>query len=271
MAAMGYLDQLKDEARALQDEQTRQAKAREENAQYLAQSIHPRMQALYTYLSELTDNLNIVKPQFSVAYDISGFGVAEPYVQQRYKLTADSNKAMMQLSLTFFCESEQDVVIEADSPQAVQRQKEYFFANNVRYRCNEVIDERQNMCSATFTMAREIPVVFKFTVNAEKLDLSVHNFIDLGVQRYPLKPEQLDEDFFDRLAGYIVRDRKQFMELEISQQQLEELRANLEKEQAKQAQDLQRIARKAHIAAQRNASGKVKAVFSKAKKKLFDK
>lgn len=86
---------------------------------------------------------------------------------------------------------------------------------------------------AEFSVDNEVPVVFAFTANIEKscIDLMVSNFDRIGVIRVQLKPEQVDEELLDRLGRYIIRQRSDFLELDITEEEREKIRQQVRESQ----------------------------------------
>ncbi len=274
---MGYLDKFREEAQLLREQQEQQEKDRVYREKYLAEVIQPRMQALYACLAELTENLNLIRPDTRAGYEISGIGRVEGFRQDNYRLAADSQRAMTRLTLAFICTAPGELAIEVNTPMEVQRVKDFLFSHNLRYKSVLQRDERHNAHAGVFNLEGTIPVVFQFDVDPEALQirLTISNFSLLGKQHYNLSATQLDEAFFDKLAGYIVRDTPQFIELDISEEQLNALRESLKREQEQKDKEIERIQqdrrREEEQMAERKASsvlGKLRARAEELKNKL---
>ena len=106
---MGVLDELKKEAETVkaQAERTRNSEQAERDA--VLKELRPRVQALYTFLKEMTDHLGVVDPDIRASYDVDGLGEVSGLRQQGYRVTTPDNRNVTHFTLHFSCISDGSV------------------------------------------------------------------------------------------------------------------------------------------------------------------
>ncbi len=227
---MGYLEDLKKEAEDRQKQadaqiietQTQQTQ-REER---FRTQVKPALKRLRDYLHDLTEQLNYLKPDTPVTYDIKGYGEVKDFQQQDYRLisldnldipnkstTKHLNDTRSDFLLRCICKTPYKYRLKKHKDSEVQLQRQYFTQHNISFTCNEETDANYKLTRAIFVFEPELIVEFKFTGNfeASTINLTVRNFSDLNSQAlYTLKPEQINGPFLDEMAKYISRQPHRF-------------------------------------------------------------
>ena len=206
------IDEL-EEILAIRKREAREAKAREGrergSKEYQQAAFRSEAQAalvrLYTYLRELVDNLNAVRPDVSVSYRVEGYGEFTGLRQSEYRLLADDPSA---IALSFVCSKDQKVTFPREGRPNIQRQWDYMASHGLRFAFEEA---RRHTVGKTyqgsFRLECRVPVTLSFAVDLEALRIrfTARNLDFLGEQVYSLKPDVIGGEFFEALAQAVVR------------------------------------------------------------------
>ncbi|MCK5716761.1 MAG: hypothetical protein KAH77_04665 [Thiomargarita sp.] len=230
---MGYLDELKKESEKRQQQVDKQAtetqtqqKQREERFRI---QVKPALKRLRDYLLDLTEQLNYLKPETPVCYDIEGYGNIEDFQQENYRLVSLDNLDLVKRSLSSsqnetidtrndflvrcVCQTPSKYRIKKHQESEVKLQREYFTTHNISFTCNEETDDDYQFLRAVFFFQPKIVVDFKFTAHFESssIKLTLNNFSAFGENIvYTLKPDKINVSFLDELAKYITRQPHRF-------------------------------------------------------------
>lgn len=233
---MGYLDQLKKQSKAIQQQDEQRDGALEE--QRIFQKLQPGLQAILQYLEELTDVLNEVKPQLSASYDIEGYGELIDLRQQAYQVQVDNRDDICQITFSFECldENRAPRVFTVDGRDAFLRQRDYLWKNNLRFKEKFAMDDR-----GKFFLEPRVRVQFVFSpdIKQRKIGLKIRNLRGIGWMQRWIAPGNINEQTLDHdLGGLILRKIDDLDELSTGQM-TEEMRQEI-KEKLRQAQKAQK-------------------------------
>lgn len=237
---MGYLDELKVQAEQ-REVLDRAAKKRTEQLEAIYQEkILPKLEQVFTYLSEVTSHLNQLDMGIKVDYKLGDLVHLEGLQQKNYAVRADSSNQMKEVTLTIDCVDEGSFESSVDGKITVEKWTRYLQEHHLKYHTKLQLDERKSVNGALFVIERFIPVTFKFTADIENsnINLSMHNFDDLGVRQVQFSPDSINEDTMDKLGKYIARKSKSFFDLEISDSERQRLRAKVLYEQQQREMEL---------------------------------
>lgn len=223
---MNYLDQLKQAAEQRKTQEQADLQLRRQQEERFQAEVKPALERLHNYLHDLTQQLNYLKPNTPVAYEIKDYGKLELLQQQDYRvLTHEQNEAQYKsydnparsrkefsadrynFFLRCHCVGPYKIRLERRKPREVVGQKEYLLKHSLKFTCTEETDARHRLIKAIFIVEPLIPVEFKFTGNLAtcSIDLTVTNFLELGEKVYVLSPPAVNDAFLDELAKYITR------------------------------------------------------------------
>jgi len=227
---MSYLEQLKkaSEERQKQDK-TNQLKAQQQQGQrkkiFRAQ-IKPTLERVREFLRELTDQLNYLKPDTLVSYEIKGYGEIVDFQQQNYRVALFDNvyvstkKSHHSLKDSDFIDTSSDFILRCtcetpykyrlkkDNLHDANLQRKYFTKHHISFVDTEESEPNSEAIKTIFLFEPKINVEFQFTAQFKSgtIDLIVTNFDELGKKAvHSLQPEEIDDTFLDELARYITR------------------------------------------------------------------
>lgn len=223
---MNYLDQLKQEAEQRKAQEQADQQLRKQQEERFSAEVKPALECLRSYLHELTQQLNYLKPDAPVVYEIQDYGKLELLQQQDYRvLTHEQNDAQYKSydnpsrnrkefsadRYNFFwrcqCVGRYKIRIEKRKVREMNLQKEYLLKYRFKYTCTEETNQHHQFIKAIFIVEPLIPVEFNFTGDLVTcaIDLTVNNFPELGEKVYTLSPPEVNDAFLDNLAKYLTR------------------------------------------------------------------
>lgn len=224
---MSYLDQLKTEAQARQAQELEIQQQHAQQEEIFQTQVKPALEQLYHYLRELAQQLNYLKPETRVSYEIKGYGELDDFQQQNYRVMSyhelealgyqsfdhlrNRNDRLVDLSSNFVlrctCKVPYKIRIKKYSKREMELQKDFLVKHKIRFTCTEENDIDYKLKRAIFIVEPMIHVEFDFVGNMETsaIDLTVKNFTTLGNKTYTLEPADINAFFLDELAKYMTR------------------------------------------------------------------
>lgn len=207
---MSVLEQLKKEAQAIEAQRTTQETVRSTMEQQVLNELLPVMRRIHTYFKEFERHLGVVNPDVSVAYEVRGFGPVAGLKQDNYSLTTDRPADPERVQLRFECHREGTIEVPMRDPGSAAEYKAFLKVNGLRGKQRDA-----GRGASVFVVEARIPVILEFRVDLEReaIALNMRNFNLLGVTRYTLTPDRLDESFLDEVARMVMRQPNDFAEL----------------------------------------------------------
>ena len=240
---MGILDELKQEADQLKNAELDEQRRKEEIERRFREEIDPKMQVLHAYLRDVVQQLNVVKPEVPVDFEIAGKPLLKGLNQGDYFL---GHYAERKFNLLFVCTRELKQVFELNDAAQINKMKEYLTNNAVKFHCKELQNDRHEVYKATFVLLGQVKGALEFRANPPDgcIDMMARNFAALGRTTVSFPPDKIDEAFCDQLGNYILRRSNKVLEHRIqrmSEEQRATIRRNLEKEKREREEELKRI------------------------------
>jgi hypothetical protein len=247
---MNYLERLKREAQARQEQELKIQQQLEQQRQRFQLEVKPSFEQLLAYLRELSQQLNYLKPNNLVNYKVQGVGNLQNLQQQNYRIATykelralkeraytiysqDSPEVASNFCLRCECVGQYPIRIEKRKPLEINLQKEYLLQHGIRFTGDEHKDNQHNIIKVRFIIEPIIPIEFEFSGDLEtnSIDLKITNFNELGEKVYNLSPQEVNHSFLDELAKYItrqpnhlaLRDKQQLKITPLSAQQKDSL------------------------------------------------
>jgi hypothetical protein len=237
---MGLLDDLRQQSENLkskeQQEQERQAKLQ---AHY-RETLQPKLIEIYQYLNEFAEHLNFIKLDIQVPYQLNAEGLNVALKQENYKIQVDSVNETKLATFKCECANAKDLAFVAGDKLSIDKNIEYLQRFNLQYQCKRNKDEKMNVTNAQFLVKCFVPITFVFKANIENssIDLICTNFDTLGTTRHAFKAQHFTKTFFDDLGRYILRENPEFLKLNISEDAIEQIRAQIAEEQRQRQEEL---------------------------------
>ncbi len=207
---VSFLDRLKREAdqQRLQAEQA--AAERDQRESRYRTQIEPKMKALTAYLEGLASTLREVKPPIVIRMAIQGYGELCLVPYWDYKVEHERRHRSFAATMTWSLkvDGERTPVVRADGVTRVKTLTSIFR----QYHLGGIKEEKRTpqgeLSCATFHARGFVKARMEATVSAEDpiLRLMFENASWLGASRRQVPVEQLDDDLFDQIARFVVRE-----------------------------------------------------------------
>lgn len=219
---MGLLDELKQQADALRQQQ--QQSAAERNQSLLR--AHAKLKDALHYWIELFNSLNVIKPAIPRNYYLdSGVARFDGLMQCDYNvsgrhLTQDHRDYIDAMALRFRCVADRKVTIEKQGDRLVQQLREHLFVNNLRFDLQEIRNERGYVERGIFTLYCDVPVLINIAADLDTslIRIITRNFAALGEYEYVYDYDEFGSEIMEELAKAILGKPNAFRTLGRHQQ-----------------------------------------------------
>jgi hypothetical protein len=238
---MGLLDNLRKQSENQKAKEEQDKERLEKLQAHFREELQPKMIEIYKYLNELAGHLNYIKTDIQVPYQLNAEGLKVALKQHSYAIQVDSTTDTRHVNFRFECSTAKPLEFVAGDKQSIDKNIEYLQRFNLQYQCKRNKDENFNITNAQFLVKCTVPVSFIFQGNVENscIDMICTNFEGLGSSRHSFKARHFNEKFFDDLGRYILRENPEFLKLNISDDALEQIRAQVAAEQRQRQEELQ--------------------------------
>jgi len=207
---MGILDDLKKEAEAVEAERARETTARQRALGDAEARLEPIMQRLYKYFRDLKQQLAVVEKKVLADYEIKGIGRVEGLEQGQYGVSTERTERIQRFVFRCVCAKDDVFEVNQRDSASVAAYRDYLRDNGLK---GKVRDTEKG--GALFMVEPVVPVVVEFIADYEKVAIQIRmrNLRSIGITRYTLTPEKLDEKLQDELAKLVLRAPNRFDEL----------------------------------------------------------
>lgn len=213
--ATPLLDQLRQQAASKQQAQQLASAEREVHSE----AIDKALRHVFFYLHELTQQLDIIKPEIQRTYQLADTLEFSNLVWQQgfadYRTQPQSAGALIEL-VTFSFKLVGDGVLRTQREgSAADRFRTTLFDFGLPFEAKEFRNERGYLERAEFTIPCELAVNLRWRADYRQglILLEVHNLERLGSAVYPIKPAAVDQALLDALGRLALGQPNQFREL----------------------------------------------------------
>ena len=276
---MGLLDDLEQEAQRRKAHVGDAERERQEREQAYKTQLEPGMQALYEYLTKLTQNLAYLKPKLSGRYELPGYGVIVAHSEHDYELktSAQTSSREITLNISYTVATDECPAVEAVGPAKVKALNAVFQKFRLAGLNEFKKDDSGEMVSATFRARGKVPLSVLITADAASctVRLNFTNFDALGTVSKVIGPGSFNEALFDEVGRYIAREPSNLFREELPDDYRRQLQHKIQQEQMRrkweqklavqQQEELERLRREKSAADESSGGflGKVKELFRK--------
>lgn len=237
---MGVLDDLRRQAEEQRiKEQLGDAQAVTTQEFYMRELL-PRLQEALVYFKELADHLNYVKPEIFANYPIQPEGRFLPLRQSDYRVHTDSTKEFKELLFRFICALEQPLIVNVVGKDKVLTYSAELDRFNIKYERKDFKDANFELEKAQFMIAGPInvSVIFRADIEARTIKVFFRNLEQPGMVQHPLRIEQLNKEFLDKLAAFLLRQSNDLVKLDITDSHREQIRQKVAEEQRRREEEM---------------------------------
>ena len=231
---MGILDQLRQEVNQKKSSEQLERGQKQQREQAYKEQILPKMQQIFKYMQELVEHLNYLELPVQVESYSSRFPRLGSMTQKDYIIStdaygglADINK-LMQINLNFYCAGKGAFEYIVQGKAAVEKEIAYLHSKHLSAE-NQKIVGINNEEAARFQVQRLIPVRLRFEVDYDNslIKVIINNYIDFLNYTESWQVADINEDFLDLVARFLLRKDSEFIKPEISDEQRDKLRRKL--------------------------------------------
>jgi hypothetical protein len=230
---MGVLDELKKEAEKSQQQREQQERAGTGPRAELERKLVTRVDDLYCYFKEFEQQLKLANPNVTGAFDVEGLCTLTNLAQGEYKLRTSDVGEIRKFAFQYACTGSGMREVRLANMVLAEQKRDLLTGNNLKCRIKIDASDRCMLQIQAF-----VPIAFQFEVDADKaaVRLRVKNKPMLGVANYSYAADQINAEFMDEVAKYILDKPNRFDELSgntVPEDTLSRLREQLAKEKAK--------------------------------------
>jgi hypothetical protein len=200
---MGYLDDLKKQAQVLSTEQQGPGPQEQQRAA-VERALQLALRLIYGYLRELAEQLNVVKPDISVSYDIEGYDRLAGLSQGDYTLWIDDPRVIGDLCLSFACRhhNARPRVMRTPDRSAFLKQRDYLWRHGLKFDSKLAANGE-----GTYLLEPMVPVSLRFLPDSQtrRIRFVIKNLNRLGEESYLIDPLRLNRQRLDGIAGLVLR------------------------------------------------------------------
>lgn len=209
------LDQLRQQAASRQ----REINSAETERTVINEAIDGALQQLFSFLHELVQQLNIVKPEVPRRYllidrhEIGEMSWQDGFAD--YRTQPQSAGALVELvTFTYQLGAPATVNIGRDG-LVVDRFRSLLFDYGLQSSCKEIRNERRYIERAEFSVKSQLSVSARWRADFSqgRIILETRNLERLGNINYIVRPEQIDQAFLDEFGRMVLGAPNRFRDL----------------------------------------------------------
>ncbi len=230
---MGVLDELKKEAEKSQRQRQQQESAEAAQRAELERKLVTRVDDLYCYFKEFEQQLKLANPNVTGNFDVGDLCTLTNLTQGEYKLTTRDVGEVRKFAFQYACTGSGVREVKLANMVLAEQKRELLTVNNLKCRIKVDASDRCLLQIQAF-----VPIFFQFEVDTDKgaVRLRVKNKPMLGVANYYYAADQINAEFMDEVAKYILDKPNRFAELSgntVPEDALFRIREQLAKDKAK--------------------------------------
>lgn len=231
---MGVLDQLRKKADQKKSSEKQEMNQQQQRGYTYKRQILPKMQEVFKYLQELVEHLNYLEVPVQVKDYSSRFPKLGTLAQKDYKISTDgyggfsSIDKLMHIDVTFYCKGEGEFQYIVYGKSAIEKEIAYLHIKHLSAKSQKMLGKNKEEATK-FIVKRLIPVRLRFEVDYDNslIKVIVNNYADFSNYGESWLADDINAEFLDGIARYLLRQDSEFIKPEISDEYREDLRKKL--------------------------------------------
>lgn len=234
---MGLLDELEQEAARLRGQTPENDAQRTVREQVWREQLQPKAEQLGQFLMQLASRMEEAKRRIRFVYKVPGYGNVTAYAEAPFQCKTTPGAAQCEVEFSMVAQ-----VAPAECPEVVAET-----SGKVRliqgllqqHHLSGLFGETKNangeVVSGRFQARGRIPVSLRTLASAEsgQFKLSFANVEDFGGMSRSFAPDALNEEWFDNLGRYLMRESPSFGRETVAADVRQQLRTRVLHEQKK--------------------------------------
>jgi hypothetical protein len=203
---MGLLDDLKKEAESLKNQEAERTQSLKANAIQVDQALR----STFRYLHELFRQLNVVKPECDLVYDVQSVGKLDGLGQSEYRIdykTSQRNNSehYEALTVSFRRSRPETFTVKRDAEQ-IEKFRNILWQNNMRFTSEPFRNERRVITHETFTINKEVVCGVDIVGDYDEgvIRFKLKNVEEFGPTAYTVEPVSVTDSALEELAKLLV-------------------------------------------------------------------
>jgi len=239
---MGLQDELQAEVDRIRAREASDYALLQEREAFYQQHLGPAMRAAEAYFCALVDKLKVIGSDIPVRYPLDPQHPEGIELRQSdYRLRTDGNRDPRQIDVLCSCKLDKPHEFYVPTESRVESRAKLLHAYSFLHHRKNKLDDFYNICGATFILEGPMTARIRIVANpAERcIEVELRNFFqDPAPRRHRFEGAAFDEAILERLAKLLLRQIPQLIETSVSPELRDELRQQLDAEQARREQDL---------------------------------
>jgi len=236
---VGILDDLKQEADRLRDQQETEEQKRQRKEALYREKFRPALLRIFRYLNEMVEQLRVVNLVTNATYQLPGFGEVSNLQHTGYRVLIDSKTNPRKVYLQFDCiaPGEKRYTVTLKSADEARE----FIVNHQVPLVEAPIRGKDNRVVGVMFQARlqvRVRVLFEADVDKGKIVVTSADFEGLGLKRLFFAVEAIDDEWLDDLGHYILRKKDTLGRVELPEETRQRLRQQVAEEEAHRQKEL---------------------------------
>lgn len=237
---MGILNELREEANKKKNKELERKDSQQILESVYKSELLPALQHVYKFFKEIVEYLEILEDPIIIKEYSNKYQDFNDLVQKLYKIKTDKYggatkfNELKEITLRYFYIGEGAFTLEAFTQAEIDQHIKLLSAHKVPFDWSRQFNAVTNSL-ATFTIERKIPVIIKFEVDIQssRINLKIINHSNFDVTKRTYKASEIDENFLDKLARYLLHKDNSFLQIDISEEEKAAIRAKIKEKQEK--------------------------------------
>ncbi len=229
---MGILNQLRDQADQKKANALSQ-KEREEQLEKIYQTkVLPKMQHIFQFMKELVEHLNFLEHAIKVENYSCRYPQLGALTQTNYKINTDGftgfvdPRQLMQVNVSFQCIGDGEFFIKRKGKLAIDQEINFLHDKQIKFKWNPAQNFNDTV---NIKVYKHFPVSFRFEVDYDQSQITfqIKNHTEFDSYTKIFQPHEVNDALLDEIARFMLRKDCDFIRLEISTQQKQNIRQHL--------------------------------------------
>lgn len=207
---MGVLDELKQQAAKTQERLAQQESSDKGQRSIIERRLSSRMDDLHAYFNEFKQQLNLVNPEVTHDFYITDLCTLKGLKQGNYEVTSDSSPQVRKFTFHYALAGRGMREVKLPNKLLAEQKKETLWRYGFKFKLKEYSASRCSLMIEAY-----VPVSFEFAADMERaaIRLKIKNKPMAGLSTYTYDADQINAEFMDETAKYILDKPNGFDEL----------------------------------------------------------